>query len=73
MNTTVIGWRRWLPTDKWVASLATGAAAVVSSWIATGAFDQEERAQLAVPVPSLVAAYFVSNKDRLSLPVKSKE
>lgn len=57
--------KKWIPTDKWVASAATGLGAVVATWVNTGAFDKEERSMLATLIPALIAAYFVSNKDRL--------
>lgn len=70
MNTTVTGWRRWIPTDKWIASATTGVAAIVSSWVATGGFDDIERGMVATLIPALVSAYFITNKDRLVTRVK---
>jgi len=60
------GWKRWVPTDKFIAAASTGLAAILSSWIATEGFDKDERLMLAALIPSLVSAYWVSNKDRLA-------
>lgn len=49
------------PTKKWFASLATGAAAIVGSWIVTGAFDDVERGMTATLLATLAAAYFRTN------------
>ena len=69
MNTEVTGWRRWIPTDKWIASAAAGMASIASSWIATNGFDDVEQGMVATLIPALVAAYFITNKDR-SEPVR---
>ena len=62
MNTTVTGWRRWVPTDKWIATFFTGLGAIVSSWVGTKGFDDAELSMVAALIPALIAAYFVSNK-----------
>lgn len=51
----------WIPTRKWLASLAAALASIVASWIVTGAFDDVERGMAATALVSLVAAYFKSN------------
>lgn len=53
----------WVPTKKWWAALVTGAAAIVASWITSGAFDDVERGMAATLVVALAGAYFKSNDD----------
>lgn len=70
MNTTVTGWRRWIPTDKWISSLAISAGAILGSWVGSGAFDDVERGMAASAIPALIGAYFITNKDRLARTVQ---
>jgi hypothetical protein len=65
VNTTVTGWRRWIPTDKWIGSAVISAGAILGSWVGSGAFDDVERGMAASAIPALIGAYFLSNKDRL--------
>ena len=51
----------WLPTKKWVAGLVTGLASIAATWIATGAFDAEEKAQAATLLVALAGLYFRRN------------
>lgn len=51
----------WRPTRKWIANLATGVAAIVGSWIVTGAFDDVERGLAAALLAQLATTYFVPN------------
>lgn len=51
----------WKPTKKWFSGLVTGAAAVLASWIVTGAFDDVERGMAGALIVSLAGSYFKSN------------
>lgn len=57
------GWRRWLPSDKWIGGTASGAASIAASWVATGAFDELERGMLATLISTAVPAYFLTNRE----------
>lgn len=49
------------PTRKWYTNLFTGVAAILGSWIVTGAFDDVERGLSATLLAQLATTYFVAN------------
>jgi hypothetical protein len=64
MNPVVRGWRRWIPTDKWIGGVASGASSILASWVATGAFDDLERGMTATLIATAIPAYFLTNRDQ---------
>jgi hypothetical protein len=57
---TVQKW--YVPTRKWWTLLVTGAAAILGSWIVTGAFDDVERGMSATLLASLATTWAVPNE-----------
>lgn len=51
----------WVPTKKWIAFVATGAASILANFIISGEFGDAERGMLATLVVSAAAAYFKQN------------
>lgn len=51
----------WKPTKKWVATQITAVAAVLTMWVTTGSWDQEETVALIGLISQAALAWYVPN------------
>lgn len=63
---TVPGWKSWVPTKKWFATLILGLASVLAHTLISEDFGATERAELGTLFIALAGGYFKSNDNTVA-------